>query len=100
MLAIGVKDGQPDQALTIAQTALLLGKSPNALHVWRATRRGPRHQYQSGRIVYLVADIDDWLLTAPWTREVTPKALAAAKARGRARAGIRRDDAEEDDLTD
>jgi hypothetical protein len=49
-------------AITTAQAAAYLNRSAITLERWRRLRVGPPYYYVMGRVLYLQADIDAWLL--------------------------------------
>ena len=52
----------PDQLLTEAEAAALVGFTPRALQSWRAAKRGPAYVCISARAIrYRTADILAWI---------------------------------------
>lgn len=47
--------------MTVQEAASYLRKTPNALHIMRHRRRGPRSFKRDGRIYYYAADVKAWL---------------------------------------
>lgn len=47
--------------MTVKEAACYLRKTPNALHIMRHRRTGPRSFKRDGRIYYYAADVRAWL---------------------------------------
>ena len=47
--------------LTVKRTAAYLGISENTLYVWRHRREGPPSFRMSGRVMYRVSVLDEWI---------------------------------------
>ncbi len=53
----------PKQKLNTAEAAAFFGVRPNTLEIWRCRKKGPKYSKIGSKVMYDIADLEDYFAT-------------------------------------